>query len=91
MGINGATMRVDDRLRDRESDPEAVRLCRDEWREHRAVDLCRQARSTVAHRDFDIGSSDFGADGDATTPRWVSAIASMAFITRFTRTCCKST
>ena len=69
MGIDGATMRVDDRSRDRESDPEAVRFRRDEWREQRALDLRRQTRSSVAHRDFDIGRPDFGADGDATTRR----------------------
>ena len=62
-------MRLDDRSRDRESDPEAVRFRRDEWCEQRAVDLRRQTRSSVAHRDVDIGRPDFGADGDATTRR----------------------
>jgi len=39
VGIDGATMRVDDRSRDRESDPEAVRFRRDEWCEQLAVDV----------------------------------------------------
>ena len=48
-GIDRAAVRVDDRPRDREADPEAVRFRRHEWREQRAVDLRRQTRSRVAH------------------------------------------
>ena len=91
-GVDGAAMRVDDRPRNREADPEPVRLRRDERGEQGPVDMRRQARPGIAHREFDIGVSEprvvivrrrraFG----------VSAIASIAFIIRFTSTCCRST
>ena len=55
-GIDGATMRVDDRSDDRQADPEAVRFRRDEWREQRADrDPAGTPGPGVAHRDFDIG------------------------------------
>jgi hypothetical protein len=83
VGIDGATMRVDDRPRDRESDPDAVRFRRDEWCEQRAVDLRRQTGSAVAQRDRDIGGPDLGADGDATTstvsPSWGRSTAIRAY------------
>ena len=84
-------MRVDDRPDDREADPEAVRFCRDKRREQRVEDLRRQARSGVAYRDVDVGVPDVAADRDVTPAGGVSAIASMAFITRLTSTCCRST
>ena len=51
----------------------------------------RQSLSRVAHRNIDVGAPDLGADRDVTPLGRSSAIASMAFITRFTNTCCKST
>ena len=56
--VDGAAMRVDDRPRDREADPEAVRFRRDEWCEQRADDIRRQTRSRVAHGDLDVGGPD---------------------------------
>ena len=62
-----------------------------EWREQRLEDLRRHARPRVAHGDVDVGGPDVAADRDETPCRRRLAIASMAFITRFTNTCWRST
>ena len=84
-------MRLDDRLRNRESDPEAVRFGRDEWCEQRAVNLRRQTASSVAHRDATSAALTSVLMVTRRRAGGVSVIASMAFISRFTITCCKST
>ena len=58
-------MRVDDRPRNREPYAEPVRLRRDEGSEQGAVDMRRQARSGIAHRELDIGGPDCGRDREA--------------------------
>ena len=69
-GIDGAAMRVDDRPRDREADPEAVRFRRDEWCEQRAVDVRRQTRFRCrAPRLSTSAALTSVADRDATTGR----------------------
>src|SRR6187401_2549269 len=63
-GLDGATMSIDDRSRDREPYSEAVRFRRDEWCEQRADDIRGQTRSSVAHGDFESGGSDFACYRD---------------------------
>src|SRR4029453_15555753 len=52
VALDGATMRLDDRPCNREAYAEPVRFRRDEWCEQGAVDL-RQARPSIAHREFE--------------------------------------
>jgi formate hydrogenlyase transcriptional activator len=68
-GIDAAAVRVNDRARDRQTYSEAVRFCRHERCEHRAVDLRRQAGPRIPHRDCDTFRLDFTSDRDSPSGR----------------------
>jgi hypothetical protein len=84
---DGAAVRVDDRLHDGQADPESVRLRRDKGQERRAEHVRGQARSGVAHGDVDIGAITSLLMVTRRRANGVSAMASTAFTTRFTKTC----
>ena len=84
-------MRVDDRPYDRQADPEAVRFGRDEG--VNSVSRISAGTPGPVSRTETSTSAALTSLLIVTRRRagGVSAIASMAFITRFTSTCCRST